>query len=287
MDETGRVLGIYRAKVVDNKDPEKFGRVKVWIPALMQSVDENKGLWARAANNPVGGRNEKEGEDSYYYGTCYIPRKNSYVLVFFEGGNINRPYYFASLELESAKVLPENQLGTNYEDKWTIFKSHAGRCIVISDDPDDARTEITGKKRQLTGGPSGDTGSVYTIDTNQSTILIDERPGKEKILIKTHKGDFININVEERSLSMQFFGNIDIRSKGSISIQADGSLNIIGAKSTNVETPGGFNLRGGRKAMITASEIHNRGIHHRAWGTIVLAQPAGKTEKADTKGDRE
>jgi hypothetical protein len=286
MDETGRVLGIYRAKVVDNKDPEKFGRVKVWIPALMQNIDENKGLWARAANNPVGGRNEKEGEDSYYFGTCYIPRKNSYVLVFFEGGNINRPYYFASLELESAKVLPENQLGTNYEDKWTIIKSHEGRCIVVSDDSDDARVEITGKKRKLKGGPSGDTDSVYVIDTNQTTILLDERPGKEKILIRTYKGDFININVEKRDLDIKFAGDINIQSTGTISIQSSKKLNIVSGGPINIETPDSFNVRGGKKAMVTASQIHNRGVHHRAFGTLAVAQPAGAAEKANPKGDR-
>jgi hypothetical protein len=74
MEPTDRILGFYRAKVINNKNPEQFGRVKVWIPALMIDVDESKGLWARPANNPIGGRNTKEGEDSYYYGTCYIPR---------------------------------------------------------------------------------------------------------------------------------------------------------------------------------------------------------------------
>ena len=143
-----RLYGNYRAKVIENRDGEMYGRVLVWIPDLMPSVPDNQGVWARPANNPIGGRNEDEGTDeNHYMGSSYIPRKGAWVWVFFEAGNINRPYYFGALDIQNTKVLPENQLGGNFEDKWTIFKSHEGRTVVISDDPDDARTEITGKKR--------------------------------------------------------------------------------------------------------------------------------------------
>lgn len=286
MEPNERVLGFYRAKVVNNKDSEQFGRVQVWIPALMPDVDESKGLWARPANDPVGGRNEKEGEDSYYYGSCYIPRKGSYVWVFFEGGNINRPYYFGSLELESSKVLPENQVGSNYQDKWTIFKSHEGRCIVISDDPDDARVEITGKKRKLSGGPSGDTGSVYEIDGNQTTILLDERPGKEKILIRTYQGDFINIDIVKRSFNVKFLGDIIFDATGSIYFKSSTGINILSGGKIAMQATSGYEVTAGPEARITASNIHFKGIHHRSGGTIVIAQPAIPPESKEPTGDR-
>ena len=139
------IFGNWRAKIVDNKDPQKFGRCLVWIPDLMPEVPDSQGLWARPANNPLGGRNMENSDEHHYMGTSYIPKKGSWVFVFFEAGNVNRPYYFGALDLENTKVLPENQLGSNYEDKWTLFKSHDGRVIVVSDDPDDARIEIGGK----------------------------------------------------------------------------------------------------------------------------------------------
>jgi len=67
-------FGFYRAKVLENKDPEKFGRIKVWVPDIMPEIEPeihpkelndtvdgfnvtiDKGLWAYPANNPVGGR---------------------------------------------------------------------------------------------------------------------------------------------------------------------------------------------------------------------------------------
>ena len=62
--------GMYRAKVIDSKDPLKQGRCKVWIPSLMPEVSDDIGLWARSANNPIGGRNLNS--NSFYQGTCYI-----------------------------------------------------------------------------------------------------------------------------------------------------------------------------------------------------------------------
>ena len=63
-------------------------------------------------------------EDNHFMGSSYIPHKGSWVFVFFEGGNINLPYYFGALDLENTTVLPENQVGSNYENKWTLLKTH-------------------------------------------------------------------------------------------------------------------------------------------------------------------
>ena len=228
---TKRLYGNYRAKVVNNKDKEFFGRVMVWIPDLMPLINEDAGIWARPANNPMGGRNMEEIADQHFMGSSYIPANGSWVWIFFETGNINKPYYFGSLDIENAKVLPENQLGTNFEDKWTIFKSHEGRTLVISDDPDDERVEITGKKRELTDPPSGDTASVYKIDDNMTTILIDGRSGKEKVLIRTVKGDFFHIDIDEQELQAYFKNDIKIKTDKNLYITAKEEIHILSEES--------------------------------------------------------
>ena len=251
--ETRQYFGFYRAKVVENKDPEMFGRVLVWAPDTMPEVDQDKGIAARPANNPIGGRNIEESDEHHYMGSSYIPRKGSWIWIFYEGGNPNRPYYFAGLDLENTKVLPENQLGKEYQHKWTIFKSHDGRCIIISDDPDDSRTEITGKKRQLSNPPSGDTGSVYTIDGNQTTILLDERSGKEKILIRTYQGDFFNIDIENRKLQAQFESDIQIKTNGSIYITAEKEMHLKSGEGTFVYSKGPVNVDALDSLLLTGS----------------------------------
>ena len=274
--EKASAFGNYRAVVINNKDKAQFGRVLIWIPDLMPEVDRTKGIWARPANNPIGGRNKEDDIDNYYAGSSYIPKKGSWVFVFFEGGNINRPYYFGALDLENTKVLPENQVGTNFENKWTILKSGDGRAIVVSDDPDDARTEITGKKRQMTTPPTGDTASVYTIDDNQTTILFDERTGLEKILIRTHKGDFFHIDIDERKLQAEFEGDIEIKTNGKFNVTSAGDVNIksSGAK-VNIQSSGNTNIKAGGQILTDGTARHDQeGLA----GTATAAAPQGERD---------
>jgi hypothetical protein len=311
---TNKLFGFYRAKVVENKDQHMFGRVLVWIPDLMTNIPENKGIWARPANNPIGGRNTQYDSDNHYMGSCYIPRKGAWVWIFFEMGNINRPYYFAGLDIEQAKVLPENQSGSNYQDKWTIFKSHDGRTIVISDDPDDARVEITGKKRKLKNPPSGDTASVYTIDENQTTILLDERDGKQKILIRTYKGDFLNIDIKNQKLQAQFESDIIIKTKGKFQMTADdnidiksktgdvhieaesGKADVKSADSMYIQSDADMNISSQKDLKYSSSENisgqagknmnHDAEILNEQNGASTTASSATGAEDAEPKGER-
>jgi len=233
----GRLPGNYRAKVLVNNDPDLFGRVKVWIPDIMPELEEipENCLWAYPANNPMGGRNEiEETETQYYNGSCYIPAVGSYVWVFFEGMNINTPFYFGSLDIQCSPVLSENQSGSEPWNKWTIFKSKEGRCIVISDDPSDCRVEITGKKRNINTPPAGDIDSVFEIQENQTTILLEETDGNERLLIKTHKGDYINVDVSNQKLNAYFKKGIDIKSDGNINISAGRNINLKASKQMYV-----------------------------------------------------
>jgi len=255
------IFGNFRAKVVDNKDPQKFGRVLVWIPDLMPEVDETTGLWARPANNPLGGRNMENSNEHHYMGTSYIPKTGAWVFIFFEGGNVNRPYYFGALDLENTKVLPENQLGSNYEDKWVVLKSHEGRAIVVSDDPDDERVEITGKKRYISNPPTGDEFSVYRIDGNQTTILLDERDGKQKILIKSYKGDFIHFDIDDRDLEIKFARDIHIEAGGNIFVKAQGDMHFIAGKSIMTSAHDEINTISGNRMNIESGEEYNRRVH--------------------------
>jgi hypothetical protein len=197
--------------------------------------------------------------EHHYMGTCYIPKKGSWVWIFFESGNINRPYYFGALDLQNSKVLPENQVGTNYEDKWTIFKSHKGRTIVISDDPDDERVEITGKKAYLASNvPEGNLFSVYRIEDNMNTILLDERQGKEKILIKTRMGDFIHIDIEDRDLEIKFARDIHIESGGNIFVKAKGDIHTLSGNNIMTSALKEINIISGHRMNIETGEEYNR-----------------------------
>ena len=244
-DKTKPMFGFYRAIVVDNKDPDMYGQIQVWIPDTMHNIPQDKGIWAMPANNAIGGLNSDGNEEHYYAGQCMIPPKGAWVWIFFEGGDTRKPFYSNSIDLQNSKVLPECQVGSAYQSKWVIFKSHKGRCIVISDDPDDARVEITGMKRQLSNPPSGDTASVYTIDGNQTTILMDERDGKEKILIRSHDGDFIDFDITNKKLSIKISGDIEIKSEGSLYLRSTNDMNIFSQGKINIQSSDDLNLKSG------------------------------------------
>ena len=259
MDISNELYGFYRALVVGNKDAQFFGRILVWIPQIMPEIEKTRGILAKPANNPVGGRNMEDDEEHHYMGTSYIPKKGSWVFIFFESGNPSFPYYFGSCDLENTTVLPECKVGHNYEDKWVLFKSHEGRSIVISDDDPvkgDPRIEITGKKRKMKEPPTGDETSVYEIDGNQTTILFDERKNKEKILIRTYKGDFIHVDIDERNLQIDFENDINIECRGKFSLKA--------AKDIHIRTDQNLHTTSKRDTHITAelSILEHAGVSH-------------------------
>ena len=256
-EDKSKLYGFYRAKVVNNVDPKKCGRTMVWIPDVMPKVEETKGLWAHPGNNPISGLNSDGNSEHYYSGSCYVPPIGCWIWVFFENGNPNRPFYFSGLDLQNTMVLPECQTG-EYQHKWVIFKSHEGRCIVISDDPSDCRVEITGKKRQMSSPPVGDTSSVYTIDGNQTTIFFDERDGSEKILVRTYKGDYINIDVTNQKLNANFTNDINLKTAANFNIQAGGDINIKSSGNTNNQSGGDTNILAGGNVNIDGATINEK-----------------------------
>lgn len=138
---------IYRAKCVDNKDPLKSGRIKVWIPAKHHTkVEENEGIWAYPCTPFAGSNLEESGKSVSDIGSLFIPPIHSYIYVFFENGEQNKARYFGGLVTEGA-IPTENQTG-QYYNKHTIIKTPNKRIIFVSDDEStDACVLIRGKER--------------------------------------------------------------------------------------------------------------------------------------------
>lgn len=244
MSQQGRLYGFYRACVVaTDVDDNIYGAVDVFVPDLMTDLDpefdpKSRGMTAYPANNPVGGRNS-ENEGSYGWGMILVPRKGDWIWIFFESGSIQRPFYFAAVNIENAKLPPEHIGVSEPSNVYGIFKSHNGRSIIVADSPDVQRTEITGKYRS--GPPTTPDGSdrdPYTIDGNQTTILFDERDGKEKILIRTHKGDFLHIDVDDQMLQAKFTSDIRIETMGDLHLSVLGKVEV-DIKGNIRETIGG------------------------------------------------
>ena len=259
--------GFYRAKVTEvDIDDNAYGAVRVFIPDIMDEIDKDydpdkMGLIALPANNSIGGYNTEDSDgNANYQASVNVPRVGAWVWVFFEGGVPHFVYYTSVIQNRNAMVPPENRNVDKPHQVYTTIKTHAGRAIVVADSPDVQRVEITGKKRQLSGGdPAGNAASTYDIKGNQTTILLDERGGKQKILLSSYKGDYIHLDIDERRIQMYCKddiriacdGNLDIKVKGSINISADGDC-----KST---TKGSHHFYAGGNIQSQATgQIHNR-----------------------------
>lgn len=267
--------GFFRAKVVEVDCQEEgeancFGGVRVFIPDIhIENIDKNAkqdktGIMAYpACGFPLGGYNQDDKDKNSYYASSFtVPLPGSYVFVFFEGGNIDQCYYFASWlgkqsqqnekSINPVKAPPENRGVDEPHKVYTLLKSGSGRAIVVCDSEDQARIEITGKKRKIndSDGPHGDSQSVYQIDTNMTTILLDERDGKEKLLIRSHKGDFINFNIEDRKLHIEMESDIVIKTNGkftldvkdNIEVKSDATINMQASDEINSTAGGNINI---------------------------------------------
>jgi len=111
------------AKVIDNNDPEKMGRVKV---EYYWNGRENESDWMRMIQ-PHGGSGK---------GFYFIPEIKEEVLVGFEGGNAERPYIMGTHyngEASSGYETPNNDL--------KVMQTRSGNRIISDDSTGDVTIE--------------------------------------------------------------------------------------------------------------------------------------------------
>lgn len=283
--------GNYRAKVVEvDIEGNQFGAVRVFIPDLFppevmkigdSGFNENAyGLIAYPANNCMGGYNtEDPDQSSAFQASMHVPLKNAWVWIWFEGGDPARPFYGNALMYRNSPVPAEN-VGVAYPHKvHTFCKMHSGRSIVVCDSPDQERIEIGGKKRLMFGGPAGDGASVYETQGNMTSILLDERAGKEKLLIKSHKGDYIHFDIDERNLQVSFENHVMIQINGNVDVQIKGNLTYKVDGNITAEVGGNETMKVGGNSILQAGGIvtsKSGGITALDGSVVLIQNPAAR-----------
>lgn len=124
--------GLYPAKVINNNDPKKKGRVQIKIEHLHYGFSNEMLPWAHQSNKGLGGSDQ--------FGSSIIPENDSFVWIWFEEVDtfFKRPYYLCDIHFSNHH--PHNLFEENIKSnvtseseypntKYIYFKN--GICIGV------------------------------------------------------------------------------------------------------------------------------------------------------------
>jgi phage baseplate assembly protein V len=184
----GAAVGI----VIDNRDPQLLGRVRVKLPTFSA---QEIGHWARVAV-PMAGNGR---------GTFFLPEVNDEVLVAFEGGDITRPYVVGALWNGVDQPPLNNADGQN---NLRVVRSRSGHVIRLDDTPGAEKIEIVDK--------SGGNSVVIATATNAVTVK-----SAGNITLSAPQG---TIKLSARS--------VEITTSTGTKVQAQGGVTLDGSPGT-------------------------------------------------------
>lgn len=190
-----------RATVVDNKDEQKLGRIRVQFPWQKVQDDKMMSPWLRIAVPYAG--NIK--------GHQFIPEIGEEVMVGFEMDNAERPYIIGAL-YNGGKGKPDEEWAASKDEKGSTnnikaIRTRNGHTILFND--------------------RGDAGLIEIYDNNNNTYHITLSADDKKITIYS-AGD-IEINADG-SISMTAKDNVNIKANSNVSVNADKEVSIQASK---------------------------------------------------------
>lgn len=141
MDNEHLFLGNYRGKVLSTDDPLQVGRVLLEVYPMLISKETAVQMKKDNSNSFIEGIDYTKlpwaapamplGDCSGSNGIFIVPSVGSKVWVFFEGGDINQPVYFASAP-DKVNGVPSERT-TNYP-KRRVIKTSGGIVIIMDDE---------------------------------------------------------------------------------------------------------------------------------------------------------
>jgi hypothetical protein len=202
--------GKYRGVVIANHDPQKLGRLRVWVPSLFPTEDNAPpdedspcvSDWAWPCL-PFGGAPDQ--------GLFFVPEVNSKVWVEYEEGNLDSPIWVG------------------------VFWSAPGGAAEI---PAEAQNmEADAPQRRVLKTPSGHVLEFCDID-GQETVTLRHKDGamlhcdeKGSVTIANKQGTFIYLNADSPELSFADKQGNNVR-------LGDSNLTLTNADGTVVDLAG-------------------------------------------------
>lgn len=174
--------GLYRARVENNRDPEKIGRVQIRVPQLHGILDDPDGFiktedlpWATPGIFAAA---------AYDMGQFLVPHVGTIVWVAFEAGDPNRPVYFGGIPSTGGNGKQMNHIGNYPKDGHPDYMG-----------PWTAPTEGDAPKEIYTGRSANQdiTRGVIFKSPKGHAIYYDDTDGKESFTIVDRAGQVIQL----------------------------------------------------------------------------------------------
>ena len=182
--------GIVIGLVIDLKDEENIGRVKVKYPHLEDQPSD----WARLAVPMAGSKR----------GTFFRPEVGDEVLVAFEHGEPRRPYIIGALW--SKVDTPPPDISNNVKNYLRGIVSLSGHTILLDDTP--------GKEK-----------IVFVDKDNLRKVIIDSANSKIEVIC-----DQGNVEVKASAGDVKVEAiNVSIKASAELKLEATGNVTIKGA----------------------------------------------------------
>jgi uncharacterized protein involved in type VI secretion and phage assembly len=156
----GRFYGAYPALVLDVKDPDNQGRVKVSLPWSPDSGGSSYSAWARVSTL-MAGNNQ---------GSWFIPDTNVEVLLIFLGGDPRHPCVIGSFW--NGQDGPPQSMDGAGNNNIKKLRSRNGVAITLDDTQGTESLKLEtpgGQSILLQDGP----GSIQIQDSNGNSVTLD------------------------------------------------------------------------------------------------------------------
>lgn len=166
----GIPVELYWADVIDNNDPNQYGRVKIRIPQFHTDLSEDLLPWAYQFVQSTGG--------SSTYGKSFIPENGSKIWVgFFDPEDLKKPYYLSDIQLSefNPHLLFNDNIKSNISSassypntKFTYYKN--GICAGVDSSTNNPEIFISHPKWNILINKDG---KLHIKDINNNEITID------------------------------------------------------------------------------------------------------------------
>jgi phage protein D/phage baseplate assembly protein gpV len=238
--------------VTNNKDPKKWGRVRVKFPTL---TDTHESDWARVISVGAGANR----------GFDCLPEVNDEVLVGFEHGDIHRPFVIGGVwNGTDAPPASVDDAVVDGKVRLRTLKTRTGHTLqFVEEDKGESKkgvylTTVYGHTLQLK-----DTEKAIALKTKEGhQLLLDDQ--NQKLELKSKGGQFCKMDDQGRKMQVNGTGEIEVTAAQKIELKVGGSsIEItntgivlkVGGSSINISNAGIEQKMGANKINISAGAI--------------------------------